>query len=116
MTENFTTTKSMLADHRFKPYHFKGLRQDQIDGIMSERAQQVKEAEMKREMAQEEERLWALQAEHNRRLQVIADMKMKRAGRTVDMACREMQSQQATQAREFWKDPYGEKQPTFQSK
>lgn len=31
MTEKFDTTKSMLGDHRFKPYHFKGLRQDQID-------------------------------------------------------------------------------------
>jgi hypothetical protein len=28
MTENFDTTQSMLADHRFKPYHFKGLRPD----------------------------------------------------------------------------------------
>lgn len=28
MTEKFDTTKSMLADHRFKPYHFKGLRED----------------------------------------------------------------------------------------
>ena len=36
MTENFATTKSMLADHRFKPYHFKGLRPDQIAGIKEE--------------------------------------------------------------------------------
>ena len=43
MTENFGTTKSMLADHRFKPYHFKGLREDQIKGIFDERAHQVKE-------------------------------------------------------------------------
>ena len=38
MTENFDTTKSMLADHRFKPYHFKGLRRDQIEGIKEEQA------------------------------------------------------------------------------
>ena len=30
MTENFATTKSQLAPHRFVPYHFKGLRADQI--------------------------------------------------------------------------------------
>ena len=28
MTENFDTTKSQLAPHRFVPYHFKGLRKD----------------------------------------------------------------------------------------
>ena len=28
MTENFETTKSQLAGHRFVPYHFKGLRQE----------------------------------------------------------------------------------------
>jgi hypothetical protein len=58
---------------------------------MHERACQVKEAEMKREMAKTEERLWAQQAENNRRLQVIADMKLKKGLRTVDMATREVQ-------------------------
>ena len=28
MQENFTTTKSQLAPHRFVPYHFKGLRKE----------------------------------------------------------------------------------------
>lgn len=71
---------------------------------------------MKREMAKEEERLWAQQLEQNRRLQVIADLKMKKQLRQVDMAAREVQLQQATNAKEFWKDPYGEKKPTFESK
>ena len=31
MTENPQTEVSMLAPHRVKPYHFKGLNQDQID-------------------------------------------------------------------------------------
>ena len=38
MTENRETTTSMLAPHRFKPYHFKGLRPEQIDGIKTEQA------------------------------------------------------------------------------
>ena len=28
MQENFATTKSQLAPHRFVPYHFKGLRKE----------------------------------------------------------------------------------------
>jgi len=35
MTENFETTKSALAPHRFVPYHFKGLRKDQIEAIVA---------------------------------------------------------------------------------
>jgi len=43
MTENPLTEKSMLADHRVKPYHFKGMNAEQTGAIMHERAQQVKE-------------------------------------------------------------------------
>ena len=46
MTENPQTEVSMLAPHRVKPYHFKGLNQDQIDQINLERKMQVREAEM----------------------------------------------------------------------
>ena len=31
MTEARATTQNQLGEHRFVPYHFKGLRQDQID-------------------------------------------------------------------------------------
>lgn len=71
MTENRQTTVSMLAPHRVKPYHFKGLRPDQIEGIKTEHAQQIREQEMLKEMKKEEEKLWAMQQEHMRRLQVI---------------------------------------------
>ena len=37
MTENPATEKSMLADHRVKPYHFKGLTPEQQAAIMQER-------------------------------------------------------------------------------
>ena len=71
---------------------------------------------MLRDMKKEEERLWSMQQEHMRRLQVIADQKMKRGLREVDMATRATQAQQAAEAKEFWKDPYGEAKPTFESK
>ena len=71
---------------------------------------------MLREMKKEEEKLWAMQQEHYRRLQVINDLKMKKGLREMDMATRECQAQQATEAKQFWKDPYGEKTPTFESR
>ena len=37
MTENPATEVSMLAPHRVKRYHFKGLNQDQVDSILHER-------------------------------------------------------------------------------
>jgi hypothetical protein len=39
MTENPATEQSMLAAHRVKPYHFKGLNKEQQDAILHERAQ-----------------------------------------------------------------------------
>ena len=39
MTENPMTEKSMLADHRVKPYHFKGLNAAQKAEILHERDQ-----------------------------------------------------------------------------
>lgn len=38
MTEARNTTSSQLAPHRYVPYHFKGLRPEQIEAIKQERA------------------------------------------------------------------------------
>ena len=48
MTENPATEQSMLAPHRVKPYHFKGMNANQRQQIMDERQMQVKEADMTR--------------------------------------------------------------------
>ena len=37
ITENEAITQSQLAPHRFVPYHFKGLRKDQVDDILAQR-------------------------------------------------------------------------------
>lgn len=37
MTEAAKTTESQLAPHRYVPYHFKGLRPEQVDSIKIER-------------------------------------------------------------------------------
>ena len=41
MTENEKTTQSQLAPHRFVPYHFKGLKKEQVDDILAQREAQV---------------------------------------------------------------------------
>lgn len=83
----------MLAPWRVKPYHFKGLNQDQRSDILHERAQQVREAQMTKDTKKEEERLWALQQEQLRRQQVLNDRAMKKAARDVAMGHRATQEQ-----------------------
>ena len=46
MQENFETTKSQLAPHRFVPYHFKGLRKEQVEEIVAQRDQQIVDAKL----------------------------------------------------------------------
>ena len=48
MTENPATEQSMLAPHRVKPYHFKGMNAQQKGAIMNESEMQMREAEMAR--------------------------------------------------------------------
>ena len=73
MTENPATETSMLAPHRVKPYHFKGMNEGQKAAIMNERQMQMREAEMTKKQEQDAERMWAQQQEHMRRQQVLAD-------------------------------------------
>jgi hypothetical protein len=61
MTENFATTTSQLAPHRYVPYHFKGLRPGQIEGIEAERAGQVVDKKLAAKNANTEEYQWAVQ-------------------------------------------------------
>lgn len=59
MTENAMTTKSHLAGHRYVPYHFKGLRPDQVQDINDTRAQQVRDNKQARADANLEDNAWA---------------------------------------------------------
>ena len=61
MTENFATTASQLAPHRYVPYHFKGLRPGQIDGINQEREGQVDYNKAAIKNQNTEEYQWAVQ-------------------------------------------------------
>lgn len=60
MQENFATTKSQLAPHRFVPYHFKGLRKEQIEDIVAQRDQQIVDAKLAQKNQNSEEYQWAV--------------------------------------------------------
>ena len=49
MTENPMTTTSQLAVHRYVPYHFKGLRPDQVEQIEAERQQQLRDTKTEKQ-------------------------------------------------------------------
>ena len=79
----------MLAPHQVKPNHFKGLHNELQAAILHERDQQlVKQALLKRQR-EEGDRLWALQQELNRRLQVINDHGLKKQQRVIAESTKE---------------------------
>ena len=89
MTENPATEQSLLAPHQVKPNHFKGLNNELKVAILHDRDQQfVKQALLKRQR-EEEDRLWALQQEHNRRQQVINDHGLKKQQRPMAESTKE---------------------------
>lgn len=116
MTENPATEQSMLAPHRVKPYHFKGFNAQQTASVMNERQMQMREAEMTRKQEKEAERLWAMQQEHLRRQQVLADRQHKRGLREVAAGTRATQEQQRDEMKARTRDLYNEQTPAFESR
>ena len=74
----------------------------------------MKEADMMKKQAQEEERMFALQQENLRRQQIISDRQMKRNHRGVQNEFRQLQNTQASDHKQKWVDPYHEKDITHQ--
>lgn len=77
MQENAATTVSQLAEHRYVPYHFKGLNPQQKAEIEAQRAQQVRENQYAKQMQSEEEKMWAMQQEANRQLMVKNELELQ---------------------------------------
>ena len=66
--------------------------------------------------AKEAEKLLAMQAEQQRRMQVLADREHKRKLREMQAGVRATQEQQKTEHDNLYKDPYNEWGPGFSSK
>jgi len=77
-TENTATCQSQLADHRVIPYHWKGMNEHQRKEILSEQEKQRKETENIKNIKKEEERLYALQAENQRKMQIQMEREKNR--------------------------------------
>jgi len=78
-TENTATCQSQLAPHRVIPYHWKGMNEQQRQEILHEQDKQKRETENIKNLKKDEERLYALQAEHQRKMQIQMEReKMRR--------------------------------------
>lgn len=62
-TENTATCQSQLAGHRVIPYHWKGMTDLQKQEILHEQDKQKKQTENIKKMQQNEDKMYALQAE-----------------------------------------------------
>jgi len=69
-TENTETCQSQLAPHRVIPYHWKGMNDHQRSEVLHEQDKQRKETESIKKHHQNEDKLYALQAEHQRKMQI----------------------------------------------
>lgn len=111
MTENPNTTVSQLADHRYVPYHFKGLNPNQKDNIMQIRQQQVQEARDIKDAERQEELQWALQHEANRQLLTQNELALDEKKRQ-HIAEHKAQAKVDKIAKEQkWSNYYGDKDP-----
>jgi len=82
-TENTGTCQSQLAPHRVIPYHWKGMNELQRKQILDEQDKQRKETSNIKNMQKEEERLYALQAEHQRKM--LIQMEREKARRKEEL-------------------------------
>ena len=64
---------------------------------------------MLKKQKEEEDKLWAIQQEQMRRMQVLADRETKRKLRAVAEGVKETHSNQKQEFKEKWKDPYGDR-------
>ena len=111
MTEARHTTQSQLAPHRFVPYHFKGLRPEQIEQIRSEREGQVIEHGDELRNRQEEEYQWAVQnlANNTNQLNNEIDLQNKYQDARDSMRDHNLEEKVAKDAR--WPNMYGDQDP-----
>ena len=111
MTENPGTTQSHLGEHRYVPYHFKGLTPEQKAQIEYERQQQVYEKKQSDAMAKEEERQWAMQQEANRQLMLQNELELKQKQQMIAMGLKTQHKGDKHVKDAKWTNHYGEQMP-----
>ena len=111
MTENPATTQSMHAQHRYVPYHFKGLTPEQKAQIEYERQQQLVEKQRIKAHEAEEERQWAMQQQANTQLMLHNEMELREKQRQIAEGLKTQHKSDKHVKNEKWTNYYGEQQP-----
>lgn len=111
MTENPATTQSMHAEHRYVPYHFKGLTPEQKAQIEYERAQQLVEKKQLQAHQQEEERQWAMQQMANTELMMQNELELREKQRQIAEGLKTQHKSDKHVKNDRWTNYYGEQHP-----
>ena len=111
MTENPATTQSQLAPHRYVPYHFKGLRPDQIENINDTRTQQVRDNKVEKQRQADEDMQWAMQQEANRQLMLQNELELAEKQKQMNLMHRDQHLKDKVQKEIKWQNNYGEQVP-----
>lgn len=85
-TENPNTCTNNLQPHRYLKYHWKGMDSDQLGQIRLDQLRQMADKKSKEDAEKEEEKLWAMQEEQNRKqlLKVQREFDRQRKGKMLD--------------------------------
>lgn len=111
MTEAAQTTSSQLAPHRYVPYHFKGLRPGQVDGINAERADQVVQNSEERQNQKDEDYAWAVQNLANTKHMLNNEMDLQNKNSDMLAAQRDHNLQEDQDKKARWPNMYGDENP-----
>lgn len=109
MTEDPSTTRSALAEHRKVPYHYKGMSQEELNQIYSEQKRQAEENARKREEEKRQAIEEARMSEAQRRALILYEREMKAKQDRLNAETREHLKTQMLEHKEKYTDPYNEK-------
>lgn len=111
MTENRDTTTSELAPHRYVPYHFKGLRPDQIQEIDATRFQQTRDKKAMDEQERMVEQAWAIQQAKNTEMMLANEMELKNRQEQMVKEHKEQHKVDKVAKDQRWPNLYGDLNP-----
>ena len=93
------------------PYHFKGLRKDQVEAIMAQRENQVEDAKLAQKNKNSEEYQWAVQNLANTQYQLNNELELQAKQRQMAEAHRDQHLSDKTAKDARWPNMYGDLDP-----
>lgn len=111
MTENPGTTVSKLAPHRYVPYHFKGLKPEQVEGIDIERYAQTVEKKGLNKAQADEDQQWAVQNLANTQEQLNNEVALQNQTTDMNAGTRDHNKTEKEAKDSRWPNMYGDLNP-----